>query len=144
MRTGPPLRSSQQTTALLLSEEHNGLRENLNYPAIMGDNGWLSQLFSLQLPHAGSQHTHRAAFTSFHARNCIYAAYLRIDTTSHPWARARRDVWISEVCKMSAGSPLRCPFTTTLTRRELEGPPSPLSSLPLQRQHGVCEGLVSP
>lgn len=57
MRAGPLLRSSQQTTALLLSEEHNGLQENLNYPAIMGDNGRLSQLFSLQLTQIGSQHT---------------------------------------------------------------------------------------
>lgn len=42
MRAGPPLRSSEQTTALFLCEEHNGLRENLNYLAIMGDNRWLS------------------------------------------------------------------------------------------------------
>lgn len=54
MRAGPPLRSSQQTTALLLSEEHNGLQENLNYPAIMADNGQLSQPFSLQLTQIGS------------------------------------------------------------------------------------------
>ena len=40
MRAGAPLRSSEQTTALC--EEHNGLQENLNYLAIMGDNGRLS------------------------------------------------------------------------------------------------------
>lgn len=57
MRAGPLLRSSQQTTALLLSEEHNGLQENLNYPAIKGDNGWLSRLFSLQHTQIGRQHT---------------------------------------------------------------------------------------
>lgn len=39
MRAGAPLRSSQQTSALLLCEEHNGLHENLNYLAIIEDNG---------------------------------------------------------------------------------------------------------
>lgn len=47
MKAGPPLRSSQQTTALFLCEEHNGLQENLSDLAIMGDNGGLSQLSSL-------------------------------------------------------------------------------------------------
>lgn len=42
MRTGPSLRSSEQTTALFLSEEHNRLQEKLNYLEITGDNGWLS------------------------------------------------------------------------------------------------------
>lgn len=47
MRAGPPLRSSRQTTALFLLEEHNGLHKNLNYLAIMGDNGRLSQFSSV-------------------------------------------------------------------------------------------------
>lgn len=42
MSTGPSLRSSEQTTALFLCEEHNRLQEKLNYLAITGDNGWLS------------------------------------------------------------------------------------------------------
>lgn len=70
MSTGPSLRSSEQTTALFLCEEHNRLQEKLNYLALQETmDGCLS---SFSLAHSSWQPTYPGLFLPLSTQEIVF------------------------------------------------------------------------